>query len=164
MRDDKGNKAQALAEDIAALKCRSYGDLRFAWRRAYRRDPPKFLSRDLLELGIAWKLQERAFGGLSVTAKRQLDEVAGAIDAKSDIAKIRRVSLRPGARLIREWAGEVHEVLVTEDGFEWRGKTWRSLSVIAREMTGTRWSGPRFFGLDQRNGGSVAVTGGPANE
>ena len=164
MRDDNGNKAQALGEDIAALKSRSYDDLRFAWQRAYRNNPPKFLSRDLLELGIAWKLQERAFGGLGVTAKRHLDEVAGAIGAKSDIAKVRRISLRPGARLLREWAGEVHEVLVTEDGFEWRGKTWRSLSVIAREMTGTRWSGPRFFGLDQCNGGSVAVTGGPANE
>ena len=164
MRDDTGNKAQALGEDIAALKFRSYGDLRFAWRRAYRNNPPKFLSRDLLELGIAWKLQERAFGGLSLTAKRQLDEVAGAIGAKSDIAKIRRVSLRPGARLIREWAGEVHEVLVTEDGFLWRGKSWRSLSVIAREMTGTRWSGPRFFGLDKSAGTGVNAPEGQANE
>lgn len=55
--------------------------------------------------------------------------------------------MKPGARLVRDWNGETHEVLVTEDGFQWNGKTWASLSVIAREMTGTRWSGPRFFGL-----------------
>ncbi len=92
MRDDKGNKAQALGEDIAALKFRSYGDLRFAWRRAYRNNPPKFLSRDLLELGIAWKLQERAFGGLSLTAKRQLDEVARAPSAPRPISPRSAVS------------------------------------------------------------------------
>ena len=57
------------------------------------------------------------------------------------------MSLKPGARLVRAWGGEIHEILVVEDGFLWRGKTWSSLSAIAREMTGTRWSGPRFFGI-----------------
>lgn len=149
MVQSRQSKAQTVADEIAALKTQSHSDLRLAWRRAYRCHPPKFLSRDLLELGIAWKLQERAFGGLSATAKRKLDEVARNIEAKSDITKTRRVSLRPGARLIREWGGETHEVLVVEDGFLWRGKTWGSLSMIAREMTGTQWSGPRFFGLDK---------------
>ena len=71
------------------------------------------------------------------------------MEAKSDLGKARRVSLRAGARIIRAWGGEMHEVLVVQDGFMWRGQTWASLSAIAREMTGTQWSGPRFFGLDK---------------
>ncbi len=68
---------------------------------------------------------------------------------KSDLTKARKVTLKPGARLVRAWGGETHEILVVVDGFLWRGKKWRSLSVIAREMTGTHWSGPRFFGLSK---------------
>ena len=140
---------EALAAEIAALGEMPYTDLRLAWRRLYRVHSPKKLSRDLLELGVAWKLQERVFGGLSATTKRQLDELARTLATKSDLAKGRKVSLRPGARLVRAWGGETHEILVVEAGFLWRGKTWASLSVIAREMTGTHWSGPRFFGLDK---------------
>src|SRR5680860_611862 len=164
MQDHHETRSQALASEIAALKNMAHVDLRGAWRRAWRSHPPKFLSRDLLELGIAWKLQERAFGGLSGVTKRRLAELALAIEAKADIARTRRVSLRAGARLIREWGGESHEVLVTEDGFLWRGKNWRSLSVIAREMTGTRWSGPRFFGLATSAGSGANTMEGEANE
>jgi len=138
---------EALAAELAALTRTTATDLRAEWRRLYRTHPPKKLSRDLLELGVAWKLQERVLGGLSATTKRQLAELARTMESKSDLAKARKVSLKPGARLVRAWGGETHEVLVIEDGFVWRGKTWGSLSVIAREMTGTRWSGPRFFGV-----------------
>ena len=140
-------KPQKMVDEIAALAKMSHTDLRIAWRRLFRAYPPKFLRRNFLEMGVAWKLQEKAFGGYSAATKRQLTELAQTLEAKSDIAKTRRVRLKPGARLIREWRGETQEVLVTEDGFLWRGENWRSLSVIAREMTGTRWSGPRFFGL-----------------
>lgn len=136
-----------LESAIAALATMPYTELRENWQRLYRSHLPKKLSRDLLELGIAWKLQERALGGLSAATKRQIAELARTMEAKADLAKARTLSLRPGARLIREWNGETHEVLVVEDGFLWQGKTWRSLSVIAREMTGTQWSGPRFFGI-----------------
>ena len=122
-------------------------DLRNEWVRLYRSRPPCGLSRDLPKLGVAWKLQERALGGLSATTRRQLGDLARTMEAKTDLAKARTVSLRPGARLIREWNGETHEVLVVEDGLMWQGKTWCSLSVIAREMTGAQWSGPRFFGV-----------------
>jgi Protein of unknown function (DUF2924) len=138
---------EGLAAEITALGKLSYADLRIAWRRHYRVHPPMKLSRDLLELGVAWKLQERVLGGLSAMAKRQLAELARTMAAKSDLAKARAVSLKPGARLVREWGGEKQEVLVVKDGFHWHGKTWASLSAIAREMTGTQWSGPRFFGL-----------------
>lgn len=138
-----------LATALAALGQKSHSDLRVEWRRLYQTHPPKKLGRDLLELGVAWKLQERALGGVSATNKRQLDELARTMDTKSGLAQVRRKSLKPGARLRRSWGGETHEILVVEDGYIWQGQTWASLSAIAREMTGTRWSGPRFFGLDK---------------
>jgi hypothetical protein len=156
---------EALAAELAALAGLTAADLRAEWRRLYRAHPPKKLSRDLLELAVAWKLQERALGGLSALTKRQLAELARTMEVKSDLAKARKVSLKPGARLLRAWGGETHEVVVIEDGFLWRGKTWGSLSVIAREMTGTRWSGPRFFGLDKAKAGPAGdtATGGPGD-
>jgi len=136
-----------LADEIDALTSMSYPDLQAAWRRHFRYCAPKKLGRALLELGIAWKLQERVHGGLSTTTKRRLDELARGLATGSDLSRQRTIALKPGARLIREWGGETHEILVTEEGFVWRGTTWASLSIIARKMTGTRWSGPRFFGI-----------------
>ena len=137
----------ALATELAALNRKTAADLRAEWRRLFRAYPPKKLSRDLLELGVAWKLQERVLGGLSAVTRRHIAQLARNLESKSDIPKARRVSLKPGARLVRLWDGATHEISVVEDGFVWRGKTWRSLSAIARAMTGTRWSGPRFFGV-----------------
>ncbi|MBU2580429.1 MAG: DUF2924 domain-containing protein [Alphaproteobacteria bacterium] len=148
---------ETLAAALATLSEMDASDLRVEWRRLHRSHPPKKLSRDLLELGVAWKLQERTLGGLSAATKRQLSELARTMATKSDLAKARKVTLKPGARLVRAWSGETHEVLVVEGGFQWRGTTWRSLSVIAREMTGTHWSGPRFFGLTGTIPKSVAA-------
>ena len=147
----------ALNVQLAALSEMDAPELRAEWRRLYRSQPPKLLRRDLLELGVAWKLQERVLGGLSAATKRQLAELARTIVTKADLGKARKVSLKPGARLVRAWDGETHEILVVDDGFLWRGKTWRSLSVIAREMTGTHWSGPRFFGLTGTTAKSTAA-------
>jgi hypothetical protein len=143
-----GRKAAGdLATRIAALSTCPYDDLRAEWRRLYRNHPPKKIRRDLLELGIAWKLQEKALGGLAPMLKRRLAGLAASMATKGDLAKARAVSLRPGARLVREWHGDVHEIMVLEDGFQWRGERWRSLTAIAHAITGARWSGPRFFGL-----------------
>ena len=148
---------QSLASDLAALKGASRAELVAAWRRLFRGPPPKQLGRDLLELGVAWKLQERALGGLSASAKRQLTELGRTMGERAELPPTRKVSLKPGVRLIREWDGKTHEVTVMETGFGWAGTTWTSLSAIARAMTGTRWSGPRFFGLDRptRSKGNV---------
>jgi len=138
-----------LAERLTALGQQTHTDLRAEWRRLYRADPPKRINRDLLELAVAWKLQEKALGGLGTSIRRQLSSLALTIETKGDLAKSRAVKLKPGARLIREWHGETHDVMVLDDGFRWRDQHWRSLSVIAREITGTQWSGPRFFGLQK---------------
>lgn len=136
-----------LSASLHALSDMEIPDLRVEWRRLYRSHPPKRIRRDLLELGVAWKLQEAALGGMSTSLKRRINDLARTMETKGDLAKARAVVLKPGAQLVREWRGETHDVQVLEDGYQWRGRAWRSLSVIAREITGTRWSGPRFFGL-----------------
>lgn len=161
----KGRAGADLAERLAALSKLTYADLRSEWRRLYRAHPPQKISRDLLELAIAWKLQERALGGLSPATKRRLSDLTTTLESKGDLTKARALKLKPGVRLLREWGGHTHEVLVTEDGFLWQGQSWRSLSAIAGAITGTHWSGPRFFGLEKtRKGGpsARAAPSGPA--
>jgi hypothetical protein len=143
-------EARELPEGLAALGQLTYSGLQSEWRRLYRSHPPKKIGRDLLELAVAWKLQEKALGGLSVATRRQLESLAHTMRTKGDLAEHRIVKLKPGARLVREWHGQTHDVLVLDRGFQWRGRKWPSLSSIAREITGTRWSGPRFFGLHSR--------------
>lgn len=148
--------ASDLAERLAALPAMSHADLRDEWRRLYRSFPPKKIGRDLLELAIACKLQERALGGMSAAMRRRIVDLAQMMESKGDLMRPRTVALKPGAKLVREWRGDAHEVLVIENGFLWRGKRWRSLSVIAEEITGTHWSGPRFFGLVKKMDGKIA--------
>ncbi len=114
--------------------------------------PPKSLSRDLLLRGITYKIQERALGGLSKSVLRKL--TGAGPDATSDDHRraAPRTAVKPGTRLVREWNGQTHTVLVHADGVEWRDKRYRSLSVVAREITGAHWSGPRFFGLTSKKG------------
>ncbi len=112
--------------------------------------PPMRLSRDLLIRGITYKLQERALGGLSKSMMRKLER----LNVEPVVSEARKpaspISLKPGTRLVREWRGVTHTVLIHADGVEWNGRRYTSLTVIAREITGAHWSGPRFFGLRQR--------------
>ncbi len=148
-----GRRSDAASEDRVAVKLQAlaemdYNALRSAWRRLYRARPPKRVARDLLMLGVAWKIQEQAHGGPGAATKRRLADLAKIMERDGDITRNRVARLKPGAKLVREWRGEVHTVIVVEDGFEWKGRHWRSLSAIAREITGVHWSGPRFFGLN----------------
>ena len=120
------------------------------WRRLHRMPPPMRLSRDLLVRGITYKLQERAYGGLSTATARKLEQAATDPLSHGALTPAPPISLRPGTRLVREWRGVTHMVLIHADGIEWRGQRYRSLSLVARKITGARWSGPRFFGLRQR--------------
>ena len=106
------------------------------------------LSRDLLLRGITYKLQERPLGGLSKSIIRKLERLN--LDAEAT-----PIALTAGTRLVREWHGVTYTVLVDADGFEWNGRRYRSLTIVAREITGAHWSGPRFFGLRNRAGRSV---------
>jgi len=135
-----------LSQRIAALNELTAQQLRDEWRRLYRGQPPR-LSRDLLIRTIAYRIQELAYGGLSEATQRKLDALAKDLKVKGSIVVTPDKSLRPGARLVREWRGKTHTVVVTEDGFEYAGKAFPSLTKIAHAITGAHWSGPRFFGL-----------------
>ncbi len=142
--------SEGLTEKLAALADLDAVGLRAEWRRLYRSHPPLHIRRDLLVLAIAWKLQERVHGGLTAAQKRKLAGIAEELRKNGDLSTGPAIRLKPGLRLVREWRGETHTVLVLEDGFEWNGEPRRSLSAIAREITGTQWSGPSFFGLKPR--------------
>jgi hypothetical protein len=121
--------------------------LRHEWQRLYRANPPRRLSRDLLQRAIAHKIQEQAYGGLSQTLRRRLQTLARAMAQDGEVALKTSPGRKPGARLVRQWRGETHCVLVLDDGFLYQDRHYRSLSAIARVITGAHWSGPRFFGL-----------------
>ena len=144
----ESSTAASVSAKLQALPSMDYGMLQAEWRRLYRVEPPKRLGRELLMLGVGWKLQEQALGGLRGRTKRMLTELSQTLAREGDVTRSRVTRLKPGAKLIREWHGKSHTVVVLEDGFEWRGRPWRSLSVIARTITGMHWSGPRFFGLN----------------
>ncbi len=124
----------------------SLEELRREWRRLYRSEPPR-ISRDLLARGIGYRLQELQHGGLSKSTRRKLKTLAKMFQTEGRVAPDPGLSLKPGARLVREWHGRTHTVTVTEDGFEHAGASYPSLTKVANKITGAHWSGPRFFGL-----------------
>ncbi len=142
---DRASKESEVARKIADLFELDRESLITRWRVAYGA-PPRKLSRALMEKALAYEIQCSAFGGLSGAAKRALRAAATA-KGKSTGPR----SLNHGARLVREWNGTVHEVDVTGDGYVWQSERYRSLTAIARAITGTKWSGPRFFGLSGRS-------------
>ena len=130
-------------------------DLRSRWRAAHPGVVmPKGLPRDLLARGIAWSIQCARYGGLEPAAQRSLDKMARQLAASGTLEIERSVRPKPGTRLIREWQGRTYVVEVSDIGFIHDGKSYASLSHVARAITGTRWSGPRFFGLRAQDVGS----------
>ena len=144
---DMAKPSLDIAAEILRLESLALDRLREEWRRLHQTPPPKRLSRDLLLRGITYKMQENTFGGLSKAILRKLQT---SVPSEVLSAKKRRPrpSFKPGTRLVREWHGVTHTVVILSDGVEWRGQRYRSLSVVAREITGAHWSGPRFFGLN----------------
>ena len=126
---------------VAEIEAMDRGALVAAWREVFRTPVPKGLSKALMRRFLAIEIQTRQQGGLSKKAKAALQRPA------DQVARPLSPGLQPGAKLLREWSGVTHVVDVTEGGFVWKGTTYRSLSRIAREITGAHWSGPRFFGL-----------------
>ena len=139
--------AMACREALARLPELNLGELRQQWRALYKAEASTHLSRELLVRAIAYRMQEVASGGLRPGRQRQLHQIAQQFK-ETGAAKIPpRLELKPGTRLVREWRGRTHEVLVLDGGFSWQNMRHRSLSALARKITGTAWSGPLFFGL-----------------
>ncbi|HEX5235757.1 MAG TPA: DUF2924 domain-containing protein [Silvibacterium sp.] len=142
-----------LAEEIAELPRLNRAQLRAKWRSVLKKEPPAHLRKQLLIPLLAYKMQEQAYGGLGPEIKRRLRELAASFESASSQAGARHDSrrrIKPGTRLIRQWQDKTHHVTVGEDGFEYNGHKYSSLSKIARLITGTRWSGPLFFGIKRK--------------
>ena len=134
-------KGAHIEHEIAVLDALDRSALLQRWRSAFRREGPPRLSRPLMEKAIAHDIQVKAYGGLSARTIRALKAAAKPVMSAASRSPSRET------RLVREWNGVLHEVDVMEDGFLWREQRYRSLSAVALAITGTKWSGPRFFGI-----------------
>ncbi len=137
---------ERVAQELSGISQLTREALIKGWRLTHKQSPPKGLSRRLLEYSAAYQLQVKAYGGLKPTIRRKLRQAAGQAGKFVPVTE-KSQRLSPGTRLLREWHGRTHTVEVVEDGFLYAGETWKSLSQVARSITGARWSGPRFFGL-----------------
>ena len=135
-----------LSQKIAELPALNKAQLLPIWRQNFEKEPPPKLRKELMVPILAYRMQERAYGGLSHTARRRLREIAASLRMEKIPRPDGDSGPQTGTRLIRVWRGETHEVIATGSGYEYRGRKYSSLSKIAREITGTRWSGPLFFG------------------
>ncbi|WP_323049997.1 DUF2924 domain-containing protein [Caballeronia mineralivorans] len=137
----------SVEAELDRLAVMPIAQLRVRYREVFRADPPKAFGPDLLRRSIAYRIQEKAYGGLSRPAQRLLDQAIKAFAAKPNGKIVLPRRIKPGSVLVREWKGKSHRVMVLADGFAYDGKTFGNLSEIAVLITGTRWNGPRFFGL-----------------
>lgn len=145
--------SEALEREIAALPNMNLAQLQAKWRSRLKEALPAHVRKQLLVPLLAYKLQEQAYGGLRPEIRRQLERIATRYrrDPGAKKVAIREPQrIKPGTRLLRQWNGRTHQVTVVEKGFEYDGECHKSLSVIARKITGTRWSGPLFFGIKGR--------------
>ena len=144
------NRRNAVSKEaLSRLPTLDIGELRQQWRGLYKTQAPRHLSRELLVRAVAHRMQELALGGLRPEPRRQLHRIAQQFKQTGEATIRARPQLKPGTRLMREWQGRTYDVLVLDDGFSWQNAHYRSLSAIARKITGTAWSGPLFFGLKQ---------------
>jgi hypothetical protein len=140
--------SDSVLAQLAALKSAPVADLKRKWRDLFDREPPPY-NRRFLESRLAYRIQELAYGGLSEAALERLDAIADELEGKAKQRHREGAAGRPiaGTRLIREWQGKEHSVTVRRDDFEYQGRPYKSLSAVARHITGTNWNGLVFFGL-----------------
>jgi len=148
----KNRSKEDVEAELDALESLSHAELKVRWNELYDAPCPSHMSRNFLLRAAAYRIQENAFGGLRKATRRRLEKIAADVAAGKPL-RSPGPRIKPGTRLLREWQGVLHEVTVREDGIEYRERMWPSLSAVAREITGARWSGPRFFGLKEATNG-----------
>lgn len=136
-----------VSSEVAKLPSFTRQQLLDLWLKLYGRAAPPGIRRELMVLFLGYRIQERAYGGLKAATRAQLLRIARALEDPSTTEWLIKPKIKPGTRILRQWRGETHEIMVTESGYEYRAVSYGSLSEIARKITGTRWSGPAFFGL-----------------
>jgi hypothetical protein len=137
------------ADDLVALATMSKAQLRTRWTQVHR-SPAPYVSPTLLALGIAHRVQVRHGADLPPACRRELRQLGEVLSRDGTLTSEPLATIKPGTALVRSWHGVTHQVLITDRGYVYKGKTYRSLSHIARQITGAHWSGPRFFGLKRR--------------
>jgi hypothetical protein len=146
-----------LDDRVAAVEKMSASERKTEWRRLFGEPAPPALGNSLLARALAYRLQEKALGGLTTAELRRLAQL-GRKEQRDRARDTITTTVKPGTWLSRTWHGEVHQVIVLESAFEYRGERYASLSAIARRITGAKWSGPRFFGLHSPRLGKLGVT------
>jgi len=136
-----------VQKQLESLQGLDKAALRAQWLELFKRPAPPQLRRDLLLRILTYRIQEQAYGGLSARTRSRLRQLARMLEKNPKAALPSAPTIKPGTRLLRQWQGQTHTVTVIEGGFDYKGKRYASLSQIARLITGTRWSGPLFFGL-----------------
>jgi Protein of unknown function (DUF2924) len=141
----------SVLAQVAALKTMTAPELRKQWERLFDTPPPQY-NRRFLESRLAYRIQELVYGGLKPATVARLEALGEQLDGGNITIRRRRADERPisGTKLVREYQGLIHTVTVLQDGYEWQGQPYRSLSAVARAITGTRWNGLVFFGLRNR--------------
>ncbi len=144
----------AIEAEVLQIQASKSDHVRELWRVTFKKDAPKALTRDLLLRTLCWNIQEKIFGGHSQAILKLLASYAKGRPSEAG----RQWRLKPGTELVREFQGERHTVVITAEGFRWRGEDYPSLTAIARTITGTNWNGPRFFGLREKADGPSGLS------
>jgi len=137
----------ALETEIGRLPALSLLELRNHWKKPFGHSAPKSLRRNFLARAVAYQMQVEAYGGLSVATKRRLREIVNAVRNGDASAALGSNRIKPGTQMIRQWQNTTHKVTALNEGFEWDGRTYKSLSAVANAITGTNWNGYAFFGI-----------------
>jgi Protein of unknown function (DUF2924) len=149
----------ALEAEIGRLPDLSLLELRHRWRTLFGHPAPKSLRRNFLARAVAYQMQVEAYGGLSVATKRRLREIANAVRTGDANAMLGSSRIKPGTQMIRQWQNATHTVTALAEGFEWSGRTYKSLSAVANAITGTNWNGFAFFGVKRAPSGNKNASG-----
>lgn len=144
--------SRQVSIEVAKLPSFTRQQLLDLWLKLYGRAAPPGIRRELMVPFLAYRIQEKAYGGLKPATRAQLLRIARALENPTSTTEwLSKPKIKPGTRILRQWRGETHEIMVTESGYEYRAARYGSLSEIARKITGTRWSGPVFFGLKDKS-------------
>src|ERR1700681_3434809 len=149
----------ALEAEIGRLPNLSLVELRNRWKTLFGYPAPKSLRRSFLARAVAYQMQVEAYGGLSVATKRRLRDIVNAVRSGDANALLGSSRIKPGTQMIRQWQNTTHTVTALAEGFEWNGRTYKSLSAVANAITGTNWNGFAFFGIKRAPSGNKNASG-----
>ena len=155
----KSTQDAALQAEIGRLPNLSLLELRHCWKTLFGHPAPKSLRRNFLARAVAYQMQVDTYGGLSVATKRRLREIANAVRTGDANAMLGSSRIKPGTQMIRQWQSTTHTVTALAEGFEWNGRTYKSLSAVANAITGTNWNGFAFFGIKRAPSGNKNASG-----